>query len=1234
MAFNLSAGTKERPIVQLQLNQMSGMVSNMLPQDVPEGASPDNADVTYTPGSVASRPCLQKIFAKPLYPLSMRIYGKSYVANNGVIRNLYFYSNGAITVEVVYAPSGSGVVASPGVETLLSQTSAINCKAKSITAFNREYIAISDGQHGQEVPLQFDGTYLDRVSQDGPCAPPQIANLIIPSVLMEGPNAPPTLTITGLFPDQSTGTAFLALNIYIAPGGPSVAVGQVVIISGTGSQWDGQPMTVVQNPGPAGAITTAFYSPLGSPPYVGTGTLTIGSGTANTTMTRVANIVTVETATTHNLQPGYQVQITGVPAAGSVNDPINPTGIGGPITSIVIDNEDFPGIATITTTSPHGLVPQNQVSITGVSGVATGGTSTGSRQGEVVTITTTTPHGLNVGSSVTLSGASDGSFDFSGFVAQVIDPMNFTLIQADGTNSTATGVVVTLNWPLPPGNPTPQYFSVQTAPTPTTFTVAISYGDGTWNSGQVSFGWNGTFYVQSIPTPLSFTYQQYGPSLAPYNYTTAQGTVTPFGQMAPGIHQLRVSFMDRQGYITAPSPPVVNFEANGGQYPSVTGIPIGPSNIVARILEWTGAGGQQFFYIPSTPQVNGQIVGTATQINDNTTTATILDFGDPTLFEAIGTTTPGNTTANQVVLDSSLGFGFFGVRLITYGQRNVVASGEGEGGLLNMGFDGGYLPASPTLPTGWSVGSPGGQIVPSESLNPPRPAGFAWQITVAGGGGASGGLSQPAYEDAYGDPIILGNTQYRLRIWLQPSVIDPTLNFTATLSSAATGFSATAVIGGNAMTTAGSFVEAVFSAFTPLNIPPDLQLSIGSTGTLGLTLNVDEMFLVYNEEPYTNDCLGSYVDNPEAFDGVSGVFGPEDDTRPVMDFAIIRRALYLWTQDPSGRLHLVSNTNVTEPSGWEVDEVASNCGLAGPFALARSQADDSSASGGEEWTAWVSSTGIRIFGGDQPYKISQEIQSDPIINPSGVPDFSSLNPAALIECWALNDPASRNLWFGLPVLGSPTVNLIFPMNYIGLDSAESIAASPPVHLSLAGKMIARDMSRKWTRWRIPMVSGSLMYRAPGLLQTVFMGGATAAGKVFGNCYTLNQAKMTDDDYGLVQPYYVTAALPTDEQKLAFQLPAMGMLETAYFTGTLSWYGNLLVQPYVNVLTKPWSRNLLIPPIPAGAELNWSGGQASGYRFFIKIAIQPFANSTDCSFNIAKLALAVKANARMPLGNNR
>src|ERR1700748_1168717 len=82
--------------------------------------------------------------------------------------------------------------------------------------------------------------------------------------------------------------------------------------------------------------------------------------------------------------------------------------------------------------------------------------------------------------------------------------------------------------------------------------------------------------------------------------TTAVGTVTPFGQAAPGIHQVRQSFLTRQGFLTRPSP-WAQFIANGGQYLQISNLAIGPSNVVARIIEFTGALGALFYYIPYTP---------------------------------------------------------------------------------------------------------------------------------------------------------------------------------------------------------------------------------------------------------------------------------------------------------------------------------------------------------------------------------------------------------------------------------------------------------------------------------------------------------------------------------------------------------------------------------------------------------------------------------------------------------
>jgi len=61
--------------------------------------------------------------------------------------------------------------------------------AKSATMFGREFIGISDALHGATVPLQWDGTNLDRVTQDGPGACPTVVSLApTPAQLAAAPN--------------------------------------------------------------------------------------------------------------------------------------------------------------------------------------------------------------------------------------------------------------------------------------------------------------------------------------------------------------------------------------------------------------------------------------------------------------------------------------------------------------------------------------------------------------------------------------------------------------------------------------------------------------------------------------------------------------------------------------------------------------------------------------------------------------------------------------------------------------------------------------------------------------------------------------------------------------------------------------------------------------------------------------------------------------------------------------
>lgn len=1240
MAQNLASPDSH----EIPLTVLGGQVTFIDPTSLPQGVSPDCPDMQFNPGSAFSRDGFKKVFSAPLYPTATRTYGKSYVDPTGIIRNLYFYSNGALTVE--------NITVSPGVETLLAQTAAPGAWAKSCTAFGREYIAISDTLHGTEVPLQYDGINLDRVTQDGPGSSPEVSSFVIPAVDLTTGTGTITLAVDEVDPENPDPISgfFTSINLYTTSALTGVEVGQFVTISGT-ANYNGTagPITAIFPSTPRSLIEIANYIPAGTncEAVAPNGSCTLlgspGSMVVSTgPLQRNNNIVSGITASPHQLQPGYQVQISNAQASqvgDSVQTPSD--------TTIVIDNENAPGIATVTVglasgQTSHGLIPGCNVAIFAVK-PATVGTSISSivRAAQVVTVVMSASTGLNPDAIVTISGVTPESFNGIWQVINVTTTTNpgdtFTYAQVD-VDVAGSGGSTAINWPVP-ATATPTYFEVIAAPTPTTFQVAVSYADGTWTSGSVTFPWDGTFFVKSVFSPATpggtdyegFSYQQYGPNATA---VAVSGSIvaTPYGQASPGQHQMQAFFITRSGYLTKPSPPVT-FIANGGQYLRVTNIPIGPSSVVARGIAFTGAEGAYFFYISTQPQENGQLVGTATQINDNTTTNAIFDFGDPTLFGTQGTggaiSFPGNNLANGTILGGALGFAQYGSRLITYGQRNSIQN------LLNPGFDGGYLPNVPTIPTGWDATlNSGGAITEAGHF------GEGWLISVTSGA-ACGELQQSAYEDYSGSPILTGNTQYKVRAYLKPSVAAADLTFTVSFLSASTSFSSSASVSGAQMSANGSFVEASFSLVTPVAIPSDMLLDIqAATSASTVTLLVDDLSLIFSETPYLNTLFGSYVGNPEAFDGVSGKFGPSDDTHQPLDLGVIRSNLYILTQDPGGRLHQTSQGS-TEPSGWVVDEVGQNCGTVSTFSLTVSQANDNTGGGGEEWFAWYSSSGPRIFGGEFPFKIAQEItRRKGRVAPGSPDDLTNINPLAQTTVWSLNDPEQKIMYFGVPMNAATAPSTIWMLNYLGCETAEEIANANPVHRAVnSGKMIANDLGRKWSPWHRTMNGAALMFREEGYLEPVFFGGNglipnTSAVSAFGNAYSLDPSLLTDDDYGLIVPYYTTYAFPDSDLAQALGIGG-GLKMCSYAYGLISGTGTMTLSVLYNLLSKVWRINqpFTMQENPDN-DTEWGCGQATGKRFWFKFASTP-TSGTDNGFELNNWTVAIKKNARMPVrGSNR
>src|ERR1700730_16390883 len=347
-----------------------------------------------------------------------------------------------------------------------------------------------------------------------------------------------------------------------------------------------------------------------------------------------------------------------------------------------------------------------------------------SENGFLVTITTSAAHGLSAGQSVTVAGVGVAGYNGTFPVVSVPSSTQFTYIAG------ASGLV-------PSGGGTS---ASATATIQTQAAHGFVVGQLITNTSIGVAGYNGTFQVTSVPDSTHFTFTAATGGLA----ASGGGTSSAAGSIATGVHQVCVIFKTRQGYLTKPSP-ATSWTASGGKRAVITNIPTGPSNVVARILCFTGAVGASFFYVGA----GATLFGGNMIVNDNTTTSAVLDFSDALLLAA----TNVDNLFRLVELGCCAGAIDYAQRLFWWGQRNKLHK------FLNLGVDGGFTgPSLPHYPVGWTpdpVFAPGGT---DEEIF------VVWGAAYSIGGNVStatrGLITQSAVQDALGAPLIQANTDY------------------------------------------------------------------------------------------------------------------------------------------------------------------------------------------------------------------------------------------------------------------------------------------------------------------------------------------------------------------------------------------------------------------------------------------------------------------------------------------
>jgi hypothetical protein len=164
--------------IDLPVTTFGGLVTQYDSQALPSGASPFCQDVAFSGvnpagggivGGWASRPGMGAgFYATPFAGNPTVNYVKTFTDSTGAIHTLSIDGLGIFRDE-----SPSPTV--PGVPSIIGRVIAASY-IQSDALFNREFMAIGDGNEGLDIPRQWDGTYFDRVSQVGPGAPPACAD--------------------------------------------------------------------------------------------------------------------------------------------------------------------------------------------------------------------------------------------------------------------------------------------------------------------------------------------------------------------------------------------------------------------------------------------------------------------------------------------------------------------------------------------------------------------------------------------------------------------------------------------------------------------------------------------------------------------------------------------------------------------------------------------------------------------------------------------------------------------------------------------------------------------------------------------------------------------------------------------------------------------------------------------------------------------------------------------------
>ena len=853
-----------------------------------------------------------------------------------------------------------------------------------------------------------------------------------------------------------------------------------------------------------------------------------------------------------------------------------------------------------------------------------------SYQSTLTTLTLTTPAaGVQVGTQVTIAGASPSAWDNTWTILNSLNASTMTITGTELSGGVAiynfvlqSGTAPTVNQQVTVSNTTngDGIFNIANgvivAVSPTTFSIDISAPNF------MSAAEHGNAFVNGTEFQFDPINNYIGTATNPILGNGGGGTIVQAGQLTAGTRMGTVMFLTRNGLLTAPAPPVT-FTLNEGAATIVaSNIPIGPPNVIARVIALTGANGAFFFWIPTPVTVtsNSQpVTYSATIVPDNITTQTTLTITDAVLLSGLSIDADGSNNFAQIELGSSTGVGAYAGRIYAWGEQGKVDN------FLNLSFDGGYVqlnPSSALEPAGWTVDATYGQ---GGMLTTSPLFGNAYYILNQTGSTqtAYGMIWQTAYQDYDGVAIITPQTEYGVRVtaWC------PSANTTGSLivdlysPSFNVAFGTFTLPFASMSTTPAIYTGNLLSTIFTTSVPADLRLRVWASG-IGNNADVE----LDRVEPFnlaqptlTTQLRFSYFENFEAFDQVTGNLGvgiqnqqPITNTFTLFDnLYVVKTASFFSTVD----------NGTTEPDLWSIKTVSDKVGT---YSI-------NGVDVGEGWALIAGEPGVYLFSGGDPVKISPELDGSP-----GV--WQSISWAYGYTLWIRNDTVNRLITIGVPIPtpnqwmpffptnANPTQpNVVLACRYRELMTAGAIIGEGPIRAAYTGELKTFPMGRKWSAWSIEACYADFIKRGD-TTTPLFFCGDTGTGKIYQQI-----SGVYNDDGAAENCFYVTYPFPKTSEAEQMQM-GLHQLLASFMSMTVIGSGNLVISVIPDTLTSPNQQvvdtePLYDPPSFGDTEVPLN---MEGDRFFVGLRVmQP-----NEWFDISRMVMGIGENPWAPVrGSN-